>query len=690
MFMIEKIVPLIYNNLKMPKNRKRRGIFVDQISTLKFQVAFGAVRHFGRNLYSTNPPAIAELVANAWDAYASACRIYIKNNAMVILDNGIGMTDDEFQNRYAMSGNEKNTDIRKPSHMKERPYMGKKGIGKFSAFSLADEYELYTRSNVDTKWKHIKLEQGILTATVPTYDVPITRVENIDMIIKMFGIDMEDFQTGTIIYLPKLKRSVTAATINALEKLLSHRFSITTILNDGKFSLSIHTEEADITIDLRQHFYYNDIEYLHYFGYSEAEIQERFPTLTKPYLIKESDFIPSVKGWIGSVSVPSSLVVDDTTALKGICIYINGKLVDEDILKGVKKDRMSDTYIVGEVDADYLGCLSEDVVLSSREGLFLDNEDVVKIKQYLEAIRRNLVSKWDEMRRSRPIEKQDYLQVLTSKPENKRLYDGLKQDAKARFDKYAQKLFDRPKGNADASLERLNNLLFSALLQIVNNEDILQLIEQGKDDEAIILRCFSEIFNLSEINHALRLRDGVRNNLSIIKELEKYIESGEVEKVFERHLAKNPWLIEPTWITKGKSVHTQNYYTLLNIDNGDVQKLYTDLIIEVTDEIYPVVVEIKREKATAYSTPDVNEICTQIYKYQKALAESLTRDLGKRVLADEIKAYFICGRTAFDKIDANDRDRLKKNGIELRSYDELIRTAKRVFEVSYGEDLVSI
>lgn len=112
---------------------------MSELNNLKFQVAFGAIRHFGRNLYSTNPPAIAELVANAWDAYARCCRIYIKNNAMLIVDDGIGMTDTEFQERYATSGKEKNTDIRKPNEMKERPYMGKKGIGKFSAFSLADE-----------------------------------------------------------------------------------------------------------------------------------------------------------------------------------------------------------------------------------------------------------------------------------------------------------------------------------------------------------------------------------------------------------------------------------------------------------------------------------------------------------------------------------------------------------------------
>lgn len=660
---------------------------MEELKALKFRVAFGAVRHFGRNLYSTNPPAIAELVANAWDAYARTCDIYIMADKMLIVDSGIGMTDEEFQTRYATSGNEKNTDIRKPTEMKERPYMGKKGIGKFSAFSLADEYELFTKSSEDTKWKHIELKQAMLEATVAEYDVPIERVDSLTALEKTFNCDLSTLSIGTIIYLPKLKRTATQTTINSLKKLLSHRFSITTIINDGAFAVNLHWDNQVIPLDLKEHFYFNDIEYLHYFGYTKEEIKKRFPKLNDAHLIEESKYNNSVKGWIGSVSIPSSLVVEGDTALKGICVYINGKLVDEDILKSIKKDRMSDTYIVGEIDADYLGELLEDVVLSSREGLFLDNPDVVKIKKYLEEIRKNLVSKWDEMRRERPIEEQDYLQKLISNPQNKKYYDKLGEHAKGRFHKYAQKLFDRPKANVDESVEKLNNLLFSALLQIVNSEDIQELIKQNKDNETIILECFSRIFDLAEINHALRMRDSVRNNLNIIAELEKYIETGEVEKVFEKHLAKNPWLIEPTWISKTKSVHTQDYYKLLSIDNGEETKLYTDIIVEVSDEIYPLIVEIKREKATKYSTPNVNEICTQIYNYQKGLSEHLSKEYGTIISADKIKAYFICGQKAFDKLDGNDRTKLQSNGISLRSYDELIRTSKRIFEVSFGEDL---
>ena len=46
------------------------------IDKIDLQIAYGAVKHFGRNLYTSNPPAIAELIANSWDAYCTKCDIF--------------------------------------------------------------------------------------------------------------------------------------------------------------------------------------------------------------------------------------------------------------------------------------------------------------------------------------------------------------------------------------------------------------------------------------------------------------------------------------------------------------------------------------------------------------------------------------------------------------------------------------
>ena len=144
------------------------------INKIDLQVAYGAVKHFGRNLYTSNPPAIAELIANSWDAYCTECNIFYKDNgngeyeedsktSLLIFDNGIGMTDAELSERYAISGTEKDISlVRKPDNFETRPYMGRKGIGKFAAFSLGDRYILYTKSAEDTQWKKIIFEYQLL------------------------------------------------------------------------------------------------------------------------------------------------------------------------------------------------------------------------------------------------------------------------------------------------------------------------------------------------------------------------------------------------------------------------------------------------------------------------------------------------------------------------------------------------
>lgn len=58
------------------------------MTSLKFSIANNAVTHLGRNLYSTTPPALANLVANSYDAYATAVNINLSNESISIIDNG--------------------------------------------------------------------------------------------------------------------------------------------------------------------------------------------------------------------------------------------------------------------------------------------------------------------------------------------------------------------------------------------------------------------------------------------------------------------------------------------------------------------------------------------------------------------------------------------------------------------------
>ena len=654
------------------------------LDKLEFQIAFGAIKHFGRNLYTTNPPAIAELVANAWDAYATECAIYYNETDLVIIDNGIGMTDNEFQERYARSGFTKNLDIRIPEKFSPRPYMGKKGIGKFSAFSLADKYILYTKSEEDGRWKKIELQHDILNTPQATVTIPITHLEDLSEIEIKFNIKISS-TTGTIIYLPNVKRKITEKTVASLKKLLPRRFSVTTIINDGKFKLLFQGHE----FDLKKHFYYDSIELVYYFGYSKEEIKKLFPNANESD-IRQHEAPPfDAKGWIATTALPNDLKADEETKIKGVVIYINGKLADEDIFKSFASDMHANAYVIGEVNADFLDRTGEDPVLSSREGLNQENEDVIKLKDYLLKIRSLVLTSWGDFRAARPLEKQPYLQKALTNSGLEDVYNSLPIKNRNKINKYAQKLFDKPRDTEEAEIkaESIAQIIIPAVFQIVNEEALKELLEKTGLTSEEVINAFSEIFDFSEINHAIRMRSNVMDKLKIIQKLKEYQESGEVEKVYEKHLAKNPWLIEPYWIAQQKNVRTQDYYTLCSINNSKPEKKYIDIIMEVAGEPNPVIVEIKREKATQYSTPDVTEIGNQIYGYQKAITEHLRKQPDKtHVNPEDIKAYFICGKKAYENLTGDDHRHLMNNHIIVKSYDILIKQAEIIFSSHFGLD----
>lgn len=504
---------------------------------------------------------------------------------------------------------------------------------------------------------------------------------------KEFNYKFENISTGTILYFPKLKREITKSTLDSLNKLLSQRFSITTILNDGNFDVRLIHDDEKKNVDFSKHFFYEKIENVHYFGLKKDYVKQTFPNAPDKYIVKEADFSKEISGWVASVEIPADLKVSDETAIKGISIYVNGKLVDEDILRNTKKDRIADAYIIGEVNANYIADLEEDVVLSSREGLFLDDPNVSELKNYLENIKKNIVSAWDDMRADRELSKQDYISRVIEKPGNKPYYEKLSETSQKRFKKYAQRLFDQPGINIEKQ-EKLADLLFSALIQIVNNEEFQKLIEQESIDDEKLLEYISAIFNLNEINHSLRLRDSVKSKLTVVAKLKEYMDKEEIESAFEELLATNPWLICPHW-ENHKTLLTQQWYTYLDIDNSDPTRVRTDIILEVSDERLPIVVELKREKKTQYSAPDANDVVSQIYKYRTAISQKVQEVKREVCNANDVKAYFICGTQALKHLHDNPSALtfLENNHINVLSYETMILTAERLLEVMYGADL---
>lgn len=356
---------------------------------ISFSTANHAVAHLGRNLYSTTPPALAELVANSYDAYATKVDIKIENSYIVIADNGKGMNIYELDQKYCKIGNPKQSE--EPiNNLPTRKPMGKKGIGKLAAFSIGNKYEVFTKTKGSQYWISFILDYNEMLRNDP-YN---TEIKLLDRLPNEYA-DYMDFDSGFIVKIFDLRRKFTSTSESNLISQLSKRFYLTS----DDFSLKIDNKE----IELSKNSYYNDLQLVMYFGYKKDEIDAMFDNAN----IKIEEFLDSgteisnyirnkkIKGWIGSVAKPKDLSKDGNGAF--VIAYMNNKIADENIFKNKLDARLASQYIVGEIHVDFLDT-DDDPITSSRQGLDESNDEVKKFIDNMDKVRKKFISIWDDFR----------------------------------------------------------------------------------------------------------------------------------------------------------------------------------------------------------------------------------------------------------------------------------------------------
>ena len=112
-----------------------------------FDISLSVLNHLGRNLYRNIITILGEAISNSWDADANNVWINIdkNNNSMEIIDDGMGMTYEDFQNKFLKIGYSK----RKNNNYKTergRPFIGRKGIGKLALLSCAQKIHVASKT----------------------------------------------------------------------------------------------------------------------------------------------------------------------------------------------------------------------------------------------------------------------------------------------------------------------------------------------------------------------------------------------------------------------------------------------------------------------------------------------------------------------------------------------------------------
>lgn len=518
---------------------------------LKFKIELNVLNHLGLGLYSSTPAVVTEIISNAWDADAESVKIDLRldDDEIVVEDTGHGMSRDDVAGKFLKIGYSRR--LREPTGCMSRSglrrVMGRKGIGKLAMFSLADEIEIVTKADgQDAVAFKINVAKIRALAEGNDSDQPVDYpVESIS-IPPDFSIDH-----GTRITLRKLNTKINR-TEDFLRPRLARRFGVF----GSHFKVVLNGRE----VTRKDAGFYKDLQFIWYFDdHSKEEVKSLAPHLAKfkdstvgdsvecieplPASITLHEQTLLVRGYIATVEKPAQLGRGDES-LNKLSVFANGRLFQEDILAELGDARYFNSYLVGEVHADFLDQDEVDRATASRESIRHDDEKFQALKTHLKLTLAIVRDRWDDWRNSL-----DYSDSPEMNPVIADWINGFKDARDRKAANKIMKVVDKVViGNDEEKNKEAKRLL--ARSAVVGFEKLrarnqLNALEKITD---VLSPEFGAIFSaLDDIEESYYL-DIVRSRLEVISKFEEEIvDPGKQEKVAQKYLFDHLWLLDPSW-----------------------------------------------------------------------------------------------------------------------------------------------
>lgn len=397
-----------------------------------FEISLSVLNHLGRSLYRSFATVLGEAISNSWDADAKNVQICVNRNkrSFFIKDDGIGMTADDFQNKFLKIGYSKRKDGTKSSPA-GRPFIGRKGIGKLALLSCADKITVISKVK-DGNWvggviDNSKLDDAITEDLTPQ-QYPLGKWKRAP-----FAKYTRAHAHGTILHFEGVKKGIKGS-FPLLAKIIAlyFRFSLLdptfNIFLDGKKITHKHLKELAEKTEFLWTIGDHDDPYVEALKSAFSKSPDDHETMQLE--------ITGVTGFIASVEKPRDLKIMTTEERVGIDLFVNGRLRERDILKHIPTARLAESYLYGQIHFDGLDDAA-DRFTSSREGIVADDP---KYTKFLEAFRKTIlkvVGTWDEWRIKHREE---------GDPDNPRL--STKERASRGLYGAVSKEYDLPKGSA--------------------------------------------------------------------------------------------------------------------------------------------------------------------------------------------------------------------------------------------------
>lgn len=298
------------------------------------------IEHLGVKMYSHTVPAIAELIANAYDAGAKVAEVLLYDkheHKIIIRDDGIGMTFDEINEFYLRIG--RNRREENQISCPNRKATGKKGLGKLALFGLGNKIEISTVRNGEQvtfilNYEDIKKSKG-------DYEPE-------------FNIQEADFSvpSGTTITLTELTKKQGYPLNNYVEH-LARLFDFP----DPSFiiKMSLNDEEPRI-IDSK-------LKY----SFVTSQFEWDYAAFIQTDSLTEKAEKYSNSGLISGKFITTEKPLKN--GLKGITLFANGRMVNEPEFFRSSESSHFYSYLTGWLNVDFIDDDNEDLISTDRRSL---------------------------------------------------------------------------------------------------------------------------------------------------------------------------------------------------------------------------------------------------------------------------------------------------------------------------------
>ena len=544
----------------------------------RMTIDLNVLDHLGIKLYSNVAAVLTEVVANCWDADATTVRISIDSNRneIEIVDNGVGMSHEDINNKYLRVGYRRRKEDEQygSTTAMGRSVMGRKGLGKLSLFSIAKSIEV--QSSKDGIKHGFLIDVNAIRASVDrkeSYYSP-TPLDNDQIVVS----------NGTRIFLTDLNRQRLGHTTSALRKRIARRFSVI----GEKENFKIYINKIEITAkdrgDLRVS------EYLWLLGDFQKTSVSTPALVEKVRLSGRLDMWPetwSVTGWIGTANRPKQLVSQDAGNLNSIVVFSRGRIFHENILDRINDSRLFTKYVTGQIEATFLDCDDQpDIATSDRQRFQEDDPRYEKLLTYLISTLNKVEKQWKQWRRQNEVRRaEEKSPALTGWFAS--LPDGFRDSAQKMIAKLSELTIEHEE---DRRLLYRHGILAFERMRIRGST--AALVDSMHDIENL-LRLLAD----RDALEASLYRDIVRSRLEAIKELRVLVDENKKERVLQKYLFDHLWLLDPSWERAvGSELMESRLFKKGSIPN-DIEEKHKLSRVDIVYRTYAgkdIIVELKR------------------------------------------------------------------------------------------------